>query len=260
MLTLDGVDPTSKRILEPLDPTSGVAEVLWSAGEPLQVCLVTEDALHRAWRLERSAAGLALEGVGSEWTPLEATSRCVRAAGDPSMAAHQDALRLLQDQGDILPSWQWSPDGERVATVTEDRTVQLRAPREGGSDAGATVPVVATLLGYEAEIATLAWTKDGTRLAVGSADGQIRVWGRDGDEVVHIDHADLSSAGPLAWSPDGTLLAALGDEGHSLAIWVVDDALLLKQADILGIPELTAEQRQLYGIADRLVPPDAPPP
>jgi len=69
----------------------------------------------------------------------------------------------------------------------------------------------------------LAWTPDGSKLAVGSTDGRIRVW-RFADRLLESTFPDdkkdghTDSIGSLAFSPDGKFIGSCGNDGV-VVIW-----------------------------------------
>jgi WD40 repeat protein len=68
-------------------------------------------------------------------------------------------------------SLSWSPDGHLLAIAPEfwDPVVWIW---DAGTGAG-----LAALEGHTDHVKTVAWSPDGSRLAMGGADGTVRVWG-----------------------------------------------------------------------------------
>ena len=62
----------------------------------------------------------------------------------------------------------WSPDGTRLATAGDDRTVRIWDPTTGET--------LTTLTGHTGAVRAVAWSPDGTRLATASDDDTVRIW------------------------------------------------------------------------------------
>jgi len=132
----------------------------------------------------------------------------------------------------------WSPDGTRIASASNDGTVQVWDAANGGH--------VYTYRGHTGRVNAVAWSPDGKRLASGSADFTVQVWdaANGGHVYTYRGHADAVLG--VAWSPDnkrivsgggnvdngrGDTIAQVWDaangghvytyRGHSLPIWTV---------------------------------------
>ena len=93
----------------------------------------------------------------------------------------------------------WSPDGERLVTVSEDRTARVWDVRRRET--------MMILRGHEDEVRAVSWSPDGARIATASSDRTARIWdARSGQELlVLLGHRESVEA--VAWSPDGRRLA-----------------------------------------------------
>ncbi len=114
----------------------------------------------------------------------------------------------------------WSPDGKRLASVGNDRTVQV-----WDADSGATLR---TYSGHTGAVESVAWSPDGKRLASASTDKTVRVWDtsiKSGSTVLtYTGHA--SSVHSVAWSLDGTMLAS-GSDDDMVLVWAPSDGATL---------------------------------
>lgn len=62
----------------------------------------------------------------------------------------------------------WSPDGQRLASASDDKTVQVWDATNGGN--------VYTYHGHSDIVEAVAWSSDGRRIASGSQDKTVQVW------------------------------------------------------------------------------------
>jgi WD40 repeat protein len=116
----------------------------------------------------------------------------------------------------------WSPEGDLIAAATRDG-IKIYTPD---------LQEVATLIGHENSVISLAWKPDGTQLAAaGVLYDNIQIWDRDVGANTFSLLTTLSNqysqkyANKIAWSPNGNNLAVLGDsppEGSDAFIGTVE--------------------------------------
>lgn len=233
--------------------TSGVTSV---ARHPDgRVITASLDRTLRAWDPARSRSvgtgeamyGLAFSNDGlrlamTGWTGLVRTidtrtqSELARFVGHDQSGVRLDWNRdgeFFATTGNDGKTVLWkAPAGEKVTELLalDDSRVEpvIFHPKEkfvSGAAAGGTTKVwhvpsgaeVATLAEGDAAVSDLAWTPDGETLAVGSADGQVRLWDwktrRVRGRLVHP-----AGSLTLAIDPAGRLLAAAAAD-RSITLW-----------------------------------------
>src|SRR5262249_25051238 len=83
----------------------------------------------------------------------------------------------------------WSPEGERLASSASlDCTIQVWNPATGAK--------LRTLPGHPQEIRSLAWNRDGRRLASAGDDGTVKVWDvASGAELLSLGYSPQRDEG-----------------------------------------------------------------
>lgn len=133
---------------------------------------------------------------------------------------------LLTYSGHSRPSAAaWSPDSKRIASASGGIF--------GGNDSvhiwdAITGQPLLTCKGHSSPKWALAWSPDGTRIAVGSRNNTIQIFETSGGELVSM-YKTPSAVMSVAWSPDGTHLAsASGIIGKkAVQVWDVPSGTLL---------------------------------
>ncbi|KAJ5980358.1 hypothetical protein N7481_007656 [Penicillium waksmanii] len=104
----------------------------------------------------------------------------------------------------------WSPDGSRLASASNDKTVRIWDPATG--------QCASTLEGHTGPVSSIAWSPNGSRLASASGDSTVRIWSPVTSQSISTleGHTDLIHS--IAWSPDGSRLASASHD-NTVRTW-----------------------------------------
>jgi WD40 repeat protein len=110
----------------------------------------------------------------------------------------------------IVNAAAWSPDSKRIASGSDDKTVQVWNATNGGN--------VFTYRGHTDLVEAVAWSPDGKRIASGSFDKTVQVWNAaNGDNIfTYKGHSDFVDT--VIWSPDGRSIAS-GSYDKTVQVW-----------------------------------------
>jgi len=172
-----------------------------------------------------------------------------------SIQASRVLATLRGHDADTVWALALSNDGNRMATIGDDRTVrvwdlganrviatlQVDTDMGGGGHGVAFSPdgsqlltvkgeadaalwdlktgkVIFDLAGHEAHISTVAFTSDGKMLATGSDDGTAKLWGASTGRELFTLGDEEAFASYVCFSPDGKILYA-GSDGFPVTAW-----------------------------------------
>ena len=120
----------------------------------------------------------------------------------------QESNRLVGHQAGVN-AVAFSPDGQTIATGSEDKTVKLW--QVNGR-------LLKTLTKHQRGVIAIAFSPDGQILATGGKDGVINLWKADGTWLRTLN-SNQGFVNGITFSPDGqTLAAACGDSLHQQGV------------------------------------------
>ena len=111
----------------------------------------------------------------------------------------------------------WSPDGNCMASGSNDKTIKVWNTKTGQCQS--------TLTGHSRRVMSVSWNNDGSKLATGSYDNTVKIWavGSAGTFECQSTLTVDSPVYSVAFSPDGTKLAS-GSYDNTVLIWSVGSA------------------------------------
>lgn len=193
--------------------TDDVNTVAWSpAGDYLAT--VSEDGTGRIWSTEK---GELLDVVLShgdhcmsvDWQP---TGMSIATCGEDA------AIRLWKPDGSPLFVWpqpgdlemvRWNGDGTLLAATCDDGTVKVL------SEDGTLAQVFESQAGAAKSVA---WSPDGSELAVGAYDCSVTVWDVNEGRLLGRFTWPMLWPRSLHWSPDGLHLSVGGNDGAPIIV------------------------------------------
>ena len=127
---------------------------------------------------------------------------------------------VLEGHGDRVHSAVWLPDGQLIASSSNDFTIRVW-------DANGTF--LRSLEGHTQAVYDLSFSQDGNCLASKSLDSSVRIWDCNTWTCVAVlpEEAVATDFGGLAFHPQRSILATLGDFDTVVRIWDIDPTSLI---------------------------------
>lgn len=124
--------------------------------------------------------------------------------------------QLVQIKGHLgtVQSIAFSPDGKRIASGSEDKTIKIWDTATGKE--------LLTLKGHSGQVRSVCFSPDGGRLASASLDNTIKLWDTADGKEVHTFRGHSSGVNSVAFSRDGGRLAS-GSYDKTIKIWDIPD-------------------------------------
>ncbi|GHO76671.1 hypothetical protein KSD_44420 [Ktedonobacter sp. SOSP1-85] len=129
-------------------------------------------------------------------------------------------------QSQLASMLQWAPGGRAIASLTQSSDARGETFRElvslWSTQAGAYGKVQALFTRADVDAQALAWSPDGTLLAVSYQNADVQVWDVARQRVVFACAPALKGPQVLAWSPDGRYLLGARDyenKDTNLYVW-----------------------------------------
>jgi WD40 repeat protein len=153
-----------------------------------------------------------------------------------SNPATGETVRKLAGPQNIISSLAFSPDGTLIAATSWDKTVHiwratdgqvvrvLRSAPDFPEGTSAALPADRRKTSEERftlPVTGLAFSPDGTLLAISSADKTVRLWSLSTGEQLKIFRGHERAVTCIAFSPDGRNLVS-GSADKTLRIWVLE--------------------------------------
>lgn len=139
--------------------------------------------------------------VGPTWSDSQVLQTSPTSIATPSWWG---TPRLAAGHLDALEAITWSPDGQRLASASRDRTVRIWDAH--GLE-------LAVFRGHTGSVDSIAWSPNGEMIASGSGDNTVRIWRADDGRQQASLYGHSMPIAELQWSTDSQKLLSGARDG-----------------------------------------------
>ena len=138
------------------------------------------------------------------WMPIKAKS------GFFNMIAPIRSELLYRGHSAKVNALMWSPNGQRLASVGADKTLQVWNASSGKK--------YFIYRNSNASLNAVAWSPDSRFIASGGNDKMVQIWDSTTRHSLSTYHGHTAFVTAVSWSPDGRLLASASVD-RSVQVW-----------------------------------------
>jgi len=109
----------------------------------------------------------------------------------------------------VVQAVAWSPNGQRIASASDDKTVQVWNALSGAE--------AVIYKNGVSPVWSVAWSPDGQHIASASWDTTVQIWDTSKNAVVYTFHGHSSPVLAVSWSSTGQIASV--DLGGIVHIW-----------------------------------------
>ena len=225
---------STRSTIQPPISDDFVQSIAWSHHNPPRVAIGFIDGtlqildINNRQRIGSMTQSYTTNGVLS-WSPNEKYLAVCKGIIDHAVVIYEVAtwniVYTYQDHTDSVHVVAWSPDGQYVASGSEDTTIRIWEPLTGQ-----------TRLIYKehhGDIAAISWSSDSTKIVSSAQDYVVQIWEPVTGNTQHThQYPSQAPMGKVAWSHNSKLVAAYPRTG---SVDILDEELTVKQTIQAGV-------------------------